>query len=200
MWWCSANSATAIADFITMVPGNQQLLDTLQNSFYHVQYFNLNENNNQGGIDYLKSNPTLAVSNGFTDNFYDDEGWWALAWIAAYDINSDGEFLNAATDIFQAMTGGWDNVCNGGLWWRQNPKTYKNAISNELFLNIAAALANRASNKDYYLNWAKAEWDWFQQSGMINGQNLINDGLTDSCQNNGPTTWTYNQGVILGAL
>jgi hypothetical protein len=75
MWWCSANSATAIADFITMVPGNQQLLDTLQNSFNHVQYFNLNENNNQGGIDYLKSNPTLAVSNGFTDNFYDDEGW-----------------------------------------------------------------------------------------------------------------------------
>jgi hypothetical protein len=106
MWWCSANSATAIADFITMVPGNQQLVDTLQNSFYHVQYFNLNENNNQGGINYLKSNPTLAVSNGFTDNFYDDEGWWALAWIAAYDINRDGEFLNAATDIFQAMTGG----------------------------------------------------------------------------------------------
>src|SRR5437667_9479979 len=35
---------------------------------------------------------------------------------------------------------------------------------------------------------------------MINGQNLVNDGLTISCQNNGQTAWTYNQGVILGAL
>jgi predicted alpha-1,6-mannanase (GH76 family) len=39
---------------------------------------------------------------------------------------------------------------------------------------------------------------------MINGRNLINDGLRinpdGSCVNNGQTTWTYNQGVILGGL
>jgi len=36
---------------------------------------------------------------------------------------------------------------------------------------------------------------------MINGQDLINDGLDNaSCQNNGAQTWTYNQGVVLGAL
>src|SRR5258708_26063747 len=34
---------------------------------------------------------------------------------------------------------------------------------------------------------------------MINGQNLINDGLS-SCVNNGQTTWNYKQGVILGGL
>jgi hypothetical protein len=35
---------------------------------------------------------------------------------------------------------------------------------------------------------------------MINSQNLVNDGLTTNCENNGETTWTYNQGVILGGL
>ena len=34
---------------------------------------------------------------------------------------------------------------------------------------------------------------------MINSDNLINDGL-DNCKNNHQTTWTYNQGVILGGL
>ena len=28
----------------------------------------------------------------------------------------------------------------------------------------------------------------------------VNDGITLACQNNGATTWTYNQGVILGGL
>ncbi|MEK6280335.1 MAG: hypothetical protein AABN95_08270 [Acidobacteriota bacterium] len=28
----------------------------------------------------------------------------------------------------------------------------------------------------------------------------MNNGLDDSCENDGGTTWTYNQGVILGGL
>jgi predicted alpha-1,6-mannanase (GH76 family) len=35
---------------------------------------------------------------------------------------------------------------------------------------------------------------------MINAQHLINDGLDSACKNNQRTTWTYNQGVILGGL
>ena len=41
---------------------------------------------------------------------------------------------------------------------------------------------------------------------MVQGQRadrpggLVNDGLTTDCANNGGTTWTYNQGVIIGGL
>lgn len=69
---------------------------------------------------------------------------------------------------------------------------------------MAASLANRAAEKDSYLSIAKDEWDWFKGSGMINDNNLINDGLDinsdGSCSNNGDTIWSYNQGVILGGL
>jgi len=35
---------------------------------------------------------------------------------------------------------------------------------------------------------------------MFNADGLINDGLTPECRNNGRTTWSYNQGVVLGGL
>ena len=66
--------------------------------------------------------------------------------------------------------------------------TYVNAIANELFLDVAAHLANRASNKAYYLATAQSQWIWFKNSGMINAQNNINDGLdSTTCKNNGGT-------------
>ena len=91
--------------------------------------------------------------------------------------------------------------CGGGIWWKK-PKQYKNAIANELFLAVAAKLASLtpdAQKRATYLDWAQREWKWFAASGMINADNLVNDGLDASCKNNKRTTWTYNQGVILGA-
>jgi hypothetical protein len=97
----------------------------------------------------------------------------------------------------------------GGLWWSKD-QTYVNAIANELFLDVAAHLANRVTDhKDYYLRWAKREWRWcmlcvsptwsnfvsltlstVQNSGMINAENTINDGLDlETCENNGGTVW-----------
>lgn len=140
-------------------------------------------------------------SAGFIDTCYDDNGWWALAWIAAYDLTQNQDYLDTASGIFDEMTGGWPSNCsNGGIYWCST-STYVNAIANELFLSVAAHLANRiTSNSTYYINWAQEEWSWFQSSGLINSNNTINDGLTDSCGNNGETVWSYNQGVILGGL
>ncbi|KAH7050482.1 glycoside hydrolase [Linnemannia elongata] len=89
--------------------------------------------------------------------------------------------------------------CMGGIFWSKDRK-YVNAIANELYLTVAAALANRIPSNRTYAQIAVNEWKWFQGSGMINGQSLINDGLDENCKNNGLQTWSVNQGVILGAL
>ncbi len=142
-------------------------------------------------------------ANNFLNNYYDDEGWWALTWIKAYDFTGNTDYLNMAKTIFADMTNGWDaTTCSGGIWWSKD-RTYKNAIANELFLTVAARLHNRTPGDGglaSYLDWAQREWNWFAASGMINSAHLINDGLTSSCQNNNETTWSYNQGVILGGL
>lgn len=178
-WWNSANVLTMLADY-SLVAHSHSYNGVLANSFQRAQ----------------------KQSSGFLNNYYDDEGWWALAWIATYDLTHTQRYLDMAASIFTDMSGGWDATCGGGIWWSKDKK-YKNAIANELFLSVASHLANRAAPADRagYLAWANKEWSWFQHSGMINSQNLINDGLDlATCRNNGQNTWTYNQGVVVGGL
>ena len=84
------------------------------------------------------------VNPGFSNEYYDDDGWWALAWIAAFDLTSEVEYLDLARALFTGMAAGWDDVCGGGLWWTRR-RTYKNAIPNELFLLIAGRLHQRTT-------------------------------------------------------
>ena len=176
-WWNAANCVDAL-EYHIIANNDTNYLATLQNTFKL----------NSGG--------------NFLNGAYDDEGWWAEAWIRAYDLTGNAAYLNMAKTIFSDMTTAWDSHCNGGLWW-SSARTYKNAIPNELFLLVAIRLHQRTpgdGGTGSYFYWATNEWNWFQNSGMINAQNLINDGLTTNCLNNGQTTWTYNQGVVLGGL
>jgi predicted alpha-1,6-mannanase (GH76 family) len=176
-WWNSANALAILVDY-SRVASTQEFTSVLERSF------------------------AQHLHPGFLNEFYDDEGWWALAWIDAYDLTQKPEYLEMAGSIFNDMSGGWDDVCGGGIWWSKE-RGYKNAIANELFLSVAAHLANRAHSKEEkarYRTWANREWAWFRNSTMIREDNQINDGLDKNCKNNHKTIWTYNQGVILGAL
>ncbi len=77
---------------------------------------------------------------------------------------------------------------------------YKNAITNELFLTLAALLAARVPASGSTGTGRCASGSGCYGSGLIGPSGLVNDGLTAACANNGGTTWTYNQGVILGGL
>jgi Glycosyl hydrolase family 76 len=183
-WWNSANAITVLDDYMEL-SHSKEYRPILGNTFSIAQ----------------------RTHKDFLNNFYDDEGWWALAWISTYDLTRDPKYLAMAEVIFTDMAAGWsDDVCGGGIWWSKD-RQYKNAIANELFLSVAAHLANRVTgpeDKEQYLSWAQREWQWFNASGMINAKGLINDGLISkppsACVNNGQTTWSYNQGVILSGL
>jgi predicted alpha-1,6-mannanase (GH76 family) len=77
---------------------------------------------------------------------------------------------------------------------------YKNACTNELVVANAAVL-HRATGQPRYLQQAITQWQWFNRSGMINQRTgVICDGLSKSCTGSGQTSYTYNQGIILGGL
>jgi predicted alpha-1,6-mannanase (GH76 family) len=217
-WWNSGNCLTVLADFAAInIPEANKLNigGYMANTFNNAQKANLvaSKSYSPKGLvttNYTQPSPeqrrqlSTRGFGGFINDYYDDEGWWALALLHSYAVNSDQNFLDMAVSIFEDMHAGTDNVCGGGIWWSKD-KQYKNAIANELYLSVAATLANTAaSNRDYYLNIAKNEWTWFRNSGMINAQNNINDGLNinadGSCTNNAANAWSYNQGVVLGGL
>ncbi len=176
-WWNAANAVTVLSRY-TRFSHSSEFKHAIANTYQ------LNSHKN------------------FLNDYYDDEGWWALAWIETYSWSHDARYLKMAEQIFADMAASWDDTCSGGIWWKKD-KHYKNAIANELFLSVAANLANvtkDARQRAAYADWARREWQWFAATGMINSDNLVNDGLTAACQNNGRNTWSYNQGVILGGL
>src|SRR5690242_17855952 len=68
-WWNAANCLDAVESASVAVNG-QNYLGILTNTF----------NLNSGG--------------NFLNTYYDDEGWWAEAWIRAYDLTGNAQFLS----------------------------------------------------------------------------------------------------------
>lgn len=205
-WWNSANCVTVLAD-LTRINNDISVVTgaVWPNTFEQAQKYDLDQLRTIPGTTVSTNNYTAAESEvlqptGFLNGFYDDEGWWALAWLSVYDLTKDQQYLDAAVNIFNDMVSTGYNATCGGIWWNKSHSANV-AIANELFMSVAAHLANRASNAQYYLAWAEQQWAWFQNSGLINANNNINDGLgLATCENNNDTVWSYNQGVILGAL
>jgi predicted alpha-1,6-mannanase (GH76 family) len=176
--WNSANAMTALIDY-SRLSGSTEFLSALSTTF----------EKNSG-----------VLQGDFANDYLDDTGWWGLAWLRAYDLTGEHRYLDTARRDADHMYANWDQRCGGGIWWRVK-KDYKNAITNELFITLAASLHQRIPGDTAYLTEAERDWAWFQHSGLINRGHLVNDGLdTRTCRNNRQTTWTYNQGVILGAL
>ncbi|KAJ6151628.1 hypothetical protein N7470_007225 [Penicillium chermesinum] len=202
-WWNGANCMTAVADLAAV---DSSVRDTASYVF-QTTYSKAPASNPHPGPEtkttskrrHLLGRASPAVNaSAWLDSAYDDDGWWALAWIAAYDVTHEQSYLDLAEGIFAALLPGARSVAVGSSGIP--PAPYVNAITNELFLSVAAHLANRVpSRKAFYVDWAQKEWEWFQAQGFIGENGTINDGLLDNCQNNGDTLVLQSR-VVLGGL
>jgi predicted alpha-1,6-mannanase (GH76 family) len=142
--------------------------------------------------------------NGYVNDYYDDMGWWAMAWIKAYDITRDRKYLDTAETLFEDMTFGWGTNCSdSGLWWDKQHREIA-PISNALFIQVAGWLSNRVEGrKDFYSGWAVKAWDWFRQSGMYKPDDHIVNGaiIPQTCEvPKNPHDFTYTNGALLSGL
>ncbi|KAE8549156.1 hypothetical protein EYB25_007671 [Talaromyces marneffei] len=126
--------------------------------------------------DTYDNAPSFNGYTGFINDYYDDEGC-----------------------IYNDISGGLDTPC-GGLYWSKT-ETYIASIANELYIALAAGLANRVSSDlaGPYLDAAVTGWDWFVNIGVVGDDWLVVDGVdNNTCQPTG-NKYSYNQGVIISA-
>lgn len=186
-WWNSAVALQTVGDYMQRT-GDRRYLAPLDNTF--------EKDKGVFPAGVLSGDPLLG---NFTSRAIDDSEWWGLTWLQAYDLTRNPKYLQMAVTIANYVNGYWDtSTCGGGVWWNAE-RTYKNAITNGLWIRLTAELHNRIPGDSLWLARSRTAWDWFQSSGMINADGLVNDGLTDTCTNNGQNVWTYNQGMAIGA-
>jgi predicted alpha-1,6-mannanase (GH76 family) len=188
-WWPSSwwNSAVALTT----------LIDHADHRYDWVIARTFDENKGTFPAGQRSSDP---VEGNFISRAIDDSAWWGLAWVAAYDHTGDRRYLSMATTIADYVQEYWDpSTCGGGVWWDRE-RTYKNAVTNGLYLRLVASIHLRTPGDSVWLQRTRTAATWYLNSGLINASNLVNDGLTGDCRNNGQTVWTYNQGLAIGGL
>ena len=227
-WWNSANAITAVIGYLA-VTGDRRYLEPVVARTFAAAPGVRRPVRSAIGLRRPASVLSRARYPGFLNGFYDDEGWWALAWTDAYDLTGDARYLTAASDLFADMTRGWDGAWGGGIYWGKHDGApdragafavprgwtgpYKNAIANELFIAAAAGLGLRHRRRDpggsghrEYQQWAQRGWEWFSAPpprgvAMINEAGLVNDSPNrQGVNDNTLPVWSYNQGVILSGL
>ena len=123
-WWNSANALTAVIRY-TQSTGDRSYPEVVGNTFTR---------RSAGSSGCSAASPASSTITSTTTCGGRWPGW------RAYDLTGDARYLAAAQAIFAHSLAGWDDTCGGGLWWNEK-RDYKNAITNELFLTLAALLA-----------------------------------------------------------
>jgi len=138
---------------------------------------------------------------GWLNDYYDDENWFVLTLIHAYDVTGNSKYLNKAEEIYADIQNtAWDNGCcgeiKGGLWWNK-AHTQKATAANAGAVISGLKLYKR-TNKVAYRDFAKQVYD-FWWANMVDKTTYQ---VADHINPDGTKVWwkfTYNEGLMIGA-
>ena len=152
--------------------------------------------------------------------YIDDYLWYVLMWLDVYRWLGEPRDLTEAADTFDLMwSWGADNTCGGIQWMYPDVDPRKNAITTLEALQAAAQLAVALKHKEplranRLRERAHMLWNFFDGVGLRDTDGLVHDNVTGTahgkfaccngshapvCKPRDTLTWTYNQGMFLGA-
>jgi hypothetical protein len=152
-WWQSADELNALINY-SQQTGSKAFLGDIADTFAYAP------------------REALISPGPFLDNYFDDDGWWGLTWLNAYELTGNSGYLTTAESILTAIKSnkvnsgtGW-TACGGGVWQHTGSGATKDAIANEVYITLATRLYLDTGMKNQgYLTDAKQDWTWFQNAG-----------------------------------
>src|SRR5579862_635809 len=124
--------------------------------------------------------------------FFDDAGWWGVAYLDAYRATGNSRWLYDAGRVLAYIDRyGWDTK-NGGMWWDtgQNYKTSEPLAA----ATLIASTLYRIQHKKYYLQLATKYLTWADANTRYPKENnLYGRSATDG------TVMDYVEGMMIDA-
>lgn len=170
-------------------------LDVLVDAYMRTQ-----SNVYTGYMDQWFTGVPAKNGGSFLGQYYDDEGWNALAMLRAYDVTKDTKWKDAAEAVWADIQTGWNDTMGGGIAWQKQQLYYKNSPANGPACILAARLYERFGNPAD-LAWAQKIYTWWKSTLVDAGSGFVYDGINQNNDGVLNTTYrfTYNQGLFIGA-
>ncbi len=138
---------------------------------------------------------------GWLNDYYDDENWFVLTLLNAYDVTGEKKYLDQAEYVYSdILENAWDNTCcgetKGGLWWNK-AMTQKATAANAGAVISGLQLFRRTKKKEYR-DFATKVYDFWWEN-MVDKTTYQ---VCDHIDTEGKKVWwrfTYNEGLMIGA-
>jgi hypothetical protein len=201
-WWWAANALYALTDYAQDQPSSlaaatvQSVLANTYNVFCGLPSTCPTSPNSDGSNDF-------ATLENFQNTYFDDTGWWALAWVNAWELTGQADYLYLAEELWNYITQkGWvDTACGSSLIQYsgtndQGQTATQDTVANVVYLRLSAWLylittARKASQAEEYLDGGG------QSLGSDGGAVAVAAWLAGNAGNGGTAT-TPPSGLISG--
>lgn len=138
-------------------------------------------------------------TNGYTNDFYDDEAWIALTMTRLYNTTNDSKYLNVAKELYSDITNGWnEDYQGGGIAWRKSQPWSKNSCINGPASLLAFKLYN-VTHDESYAQFGLKVYDWLRENLFDPGTGEVIDNINGETGEVAEWNFTYNQGTVMAA-
>lgn len=143
---------------------------------------------------------------GFTDylmdlqpgeRYYDDNEWIGITALDAYARKKEKPDLALGKEMYDFMMSGYDQVLDGGIYWKEGSTSSKNTCSNGPGALVALQLYQATKNKAY-LDTALKIYHW-TNAHLLTPSRLYYDNIRTKDSSISKPIFSYNTGTMLEA-
>jgi hypothetical protein len=104
-WWNGANAFTVVAELASaaQTKNDSSVTQSATNIFENTWVVGPSSNANLPDSERTLGQYDSSNSSVWGGPAYDDNGWWALGWIAAYDVTKNETYLELAKGMFDDL-------------------------------------------------------------------------------------------------